>query len=130
MTNNKYDTNYSGWADKWKQIWYKLQWADKMKFKSGKKALEKLGFDPIKRQVELFERLTIEDEYWMEVRQGLIFVGDSRVRYSSVMHLGVLSGLNKVANDLIRYGYGRVEEGDGRLNVDKVPPLVINLQND
>ena len=103
------------------------------KLKSGKKTLEKLKFDPIQRQVELYERLMLEDAYWCEVRDTIgITVLDKdmvevkRPRYSAVAHMTVLSGLNKVANDLMRYGYARVDETIP-FDVDKIPPLQITL---
>jgi len=106
-----------------------------MKFKTGKKTLEKARFNPLTKQIELYERLMVEDEYWIEVRNGNIFVdgydgSPVKVKYSSVMHLGVLSGLSKVANDLTRYGFGRVSESDDMLSVDKVPPLQIMLSSE
>jgi len=106
------------------------------------KRLKKLGYDPLKAQVALHKRLIIEDNFWTAVRHGDIkgivdcqmALGvdvdnvDKIPRYSSVMHVAVLSGLNKVANDLLRYGYARVPEGDSiGSGLEKLPPLQITL---
>jgi len=101
--------------------------------KSSKKLLTKLQFNPIQKQIELYERLLVEDDYWVEVREGgITYTGSDGelkiMRYSSVAHNNAISLLNKISTDLLRYGYGRVAEDTIDLgNVDKVAPLVINL---
>ena len=104
-------------------------------YKEPSKLLRELDFDPIRRTTELYERLIVEDSYWTDVRQGKVLIENSAselvtMRYSSVAHSACLNLLNKATNDLMRYGYARVSEEENKLDVDKVPSLIINLSGE
>ena len=103
--------------------------------KKSQEKLAELGFDPITKMVQLYERLTKEDQYW-EMMKGksnnvqLDAEGKEvkRTRYSSHAHAAVLGQLEKVINNLMRYNYGRVPE-TVNLNLEKKPGLVVNTTN-
>lgn len=91
--------------------------------------LDELGFDPIGELVMLYRQLQNEDKLMCSLRDGTWrpLNDDGRVqRYSSMAHMALLSQLEKVASQLLRYGYGRVPE---TIIVDEKnhTPLVIKL---
>jgi hypothetical protein len=91
--------------------------------------LRQLDFDPIGRQVELYRKLDEEEKYLCQLRDGnpiFLDADGKRIRYSAQHHSTVLGTLQKIANDLMRYGYGRVSE---TINVQTQKPakVIINL---
>lgn len=75
--------------------------------------LEELGFDPIGELVMLYRQLQNEDKIMCSLRDGTyVPINDDgrRIRYSYVAHMTLLGQLEKVASQLLRYGYGRVPE--------------------
>jgi hypothetical protein len=94
------------------------------------KRLNQLGFDPIQELVQLYRQLQNEDKIMCAVRDGtrVSLTEEGRtVRYSAVAHVALMGQLEKIANDLVRYGYGRVPE---TVNVeDKRSPasIVVHL---
>ena len=75
--------------------------------------LEELGFDPIGELVMLYKQLQNEDKIMCAIRDGVyIQLNDkaNKIRYSYVAHMTLLGQLEKVASQLLRYGYGRVPE--------------------
>ena len=101
--------------------------------KRSNERLAELGFDPIEKLVELYKSLEAEHEYWMELKkvsqvQELTKGGKHKKthRYSGHAHAAILAQMEKVANDLMRYNYGRVPE---TINVNAVKPqgMIVNL---
>jgi hypothetical protein len=96
--------------------------------------LKQLGFDPIERLVNLYARLEEEDEYWQTLKQYTSVAETSRTgktikkvhKYSGVAHSAVLAQMEKVANDLMRYCYGRVPE-TVNVNAVNTKPMIVNL---
>ena len=75
--------------------------------------LEELGFDPIGELVMLYKQLQNEDKIMCAIRDGVyVQLNDkaNKIRYSYVAHMTLLGQLEKVASQLLRYGYGRVPE--------------------
>jgi len=87
--------------------------------------LKKLGFEPIEQLVLLHERLEREHEYHCSLRDGTN-TGPVRVRYSLVAHTALLSQLEKVASQLLRYRWARVSE-TVVLDTGELPAFNIHL---
>ncbi|MDH5182251.1 MAG: hypothetical protein OEX12_00040 [Gammaproteobacteria bacterium] len=95
--------------------------------------LEELDFDPLEKQVMLYRRLVKEDEWWENLKAGTSVVdvdADGKkkktLRYSGIAHAAILAQMQKIGNDLMRYGYGRVPENVGS-GLEAPPPLQIGL---
>ena len=95
--------------------------------------LKKLGFDPIEKLVNLYNKLEQENEFYCKLRevgqlQELDNMGEPirTVRYSHIAHTNILSQLEQVSSQLLRYRYARVPE---TINMEssKIPTLNINL---
>ena len=96
-----------------------------------KRKLEELGHDPIERLVALHKHLISEEEKHRLMRDGLYTVigkdgKEYRARYSPVAHVAVLSQIEKVNNDLIRYRYARIPETQ-QVEFDMPAGMVINM---
>jgi hypothetical protein len=100
---------------------------------ASKRRLAQLDFDPIERLVNLYKELDEEIRYMRDLRD---FKVPSHItaegeelkppRYSAVALAAILAQKEKVANDLLRYGYGRVPE-TVNINETQNSPLVIQL---
>lgn len=90
--------------------------------------LKELQYDPIKELVKLYNKLTAEDKYHEDVREGRRLDADGDpVRYRVQAHVSVKEQMIRVAESLLRYGYGRVPE---TMQIEgDMSPLVINLTN-
>jgi len=94
--------------------------------------LNELGFDPIGELVMLYRQLQNEDKLMCALRDGThvpLNPEGKSVRYSYVAHMTLLSQLEKISSQLLRYGYGRVPE---TINIEEKTndPLIINLVMD
>jgi hypothetical protein len=96
--------------------------------------LRKLQFDPIEKLVNLYEKLEAENEFYLQLRDriGVTELDENgnelrKIRYSYVGHTAVLSQLEKVSSQLLRYRYARVPE---TVNIDSehIPMLNITLE--
>ena len=89
--------------------------------------LQELGFDPLAAQVYLYRKLDKEanrQETLIETPRKLPN-GDIQ-RFSAMAYSNTLMLQQKIANDLLRYAYARVPEGE--LNKDpRIGGLTINL---
>lgn len=99
-----------------------------------KNKLKKLDFDPIEKLVNLYDKLEKENEFYLKLREAgnAIQIDDNgnevkRIRYSYVGHTNVLSQLEKVSSQLLRYRYARVPE---TVNIDSehIPSFNIHLE--
>ena len=84
-------------------------------FRDARRRMFQLDFDPLDTQIKLFHKLKEELDTQEKIRKGELIQLDSegrrrKVRYSGVAHMSVLVQLQKIANDLMRYKYGRVPE--------------------
>ena len=68
--------------------------------------LQRLGFDPIQKMVELHENIEADLANLMYDEDGEI-----RKNYSQVAYAQMMSIKQKVVADLLRFGYARVTEG-------------------
>lgn len=77
--------------------------------------LKCLGFDPIKKLVDSYEEIQGEIERQKKIRAGeiveLTATGKPRA-YRAEIHHALIAQRDKIANDLLRYGYKRVPEND------------------
>jgi len=101
--------------------------------KRSRQRLAELKFDPIEKLVMLYKKLEEEDKWYVELRKATsvkVLGKDGKpqktLRYSAVAHSTVLAQLEKIGNDLLRYGYGRVSE-TVNVNNQNPSPLLINL---
>ena len=98
--------------------------------------LATLGFDPIEKLVNLYKTLEEEHNYYVNLREANVQINEMTAsgkikkthRYSGVAHAAVLSNMEKVSNDLMRYAYGRVPEG--MTSLDKPVGAMIVQLND
>ena len=104
-------------------------------FDGGKRSIAVLktrGFDPINALVDQYETLRKELIYHDKVRDGKIIpltaTGKER-RYDSEAHMAVFNLLVQIGDKLLRYGYGRVPEGNVEGPV-KPSTLVIKLNRE
>ncbi len=95
--------------------------------------LKKLGFDPIEKLVNLYNKLEKENEFYCKLREvGQLEQIDNNgdtvrtIRYSHIAHTNILSQLEKVSSQLLRYRYARVPE-TVNLESNHIPALNINL---
>jgi hypothetical protein len=89
--------------------------------------LQELGFDPLAAQVYLYRKLDKEadrQETLMEAPRRLPN-GDIQ-RFSAMAYSNTLMLQQKIANDLLRYAYARVPEGEQKTD-PRVGGLTINL---
>lgn len=95
--------------------------------KSSVEKLRSLGVDPIEYQVEIYNEVCKEIEELQQLKNApkMLKNGDVR-RYSAMAHAQLLVIKQKIANDLMRYGYARTPE---TVNVAPVAPkgITINL---
>ena len=89
------------------------------------KKLKQLGFDPIEKMVELYNKINIQLEA-MDHKQDLMLDGFKGHGYSGIVHATLLATQQKLTNDLMRYKYARVSEADTEMAV-KPPPIFIQL---
>lgn len=88
---------------------------------SARKRLEELGFDPIQKMIDLYDQL-----------EGQIFAiqfypdGTKREKVSALALSNMVSTQQKIANDLMRYGYARAPETN-ETKINSVAPMVIQL---
>jgi hypothetical protein len=93
-----------------------------------KERLRELGFDPIGELVETYEQILELIQYEYDLRDGIVVrltkAGAERVWYPDMLDK-LMDKKLRVAEQLLRYGYGRVPE---TVNVmEKKPmPLIIN----
>ena len=87
--------------------------------------LNDIGFDPIARMVELYDEVSIEilELEWIRDNQA-----KTKKKYSGVAHSNLLVLKQKLVNDLLRYGYSRVNENTQPVGNTK-PGLTINLSS-
>ena len=98
--------------------------------------LGELGFDPMQRRVDTYRRLEAELAWWEAIRDktivdviGLKPNGDPKTRaYSFDAHMRIFEQLDRAADGLMRYAYGRVPETQIVENKQRVP-FTINLTN-
>jgi hypothetical protein len=83
--------------------------------------LEQLKFDPILRMVQQYDRLE-EDIYNLTHNPD----GSYKEKFSHMAYSSMALIQQKIANDLIRYGYARVTETTN-VNNNNVGPLMIQL---
>lgn len=91
------------------------------------KSVEKLcqlNFDPIQRMVQTYDRIDRELDSMLYDEDG-----EPKRRFSQVAYASLLGIQQKIANDLIRYGYQRVSEGTEQL-VTASMPINITLTRD
>jgi hypothetical protein len=77
------------------------------------KKLRELGFDPLEAQVKLYKELVIEEAFVRSLRNGKVIHVDcegKRVKYSAMYHTSLLTMIQKTAEAMTRYAYGRVPE--------------------
>lgn len=95
--------------------------------KSSVEKLKQLGVDPIEMQVEIYNETCKEIKELEELKlcPKLLKNGDTR-RYSAMAHAQLLTIKQKIANDLMRYGYARIPE---TVNIKPEAPkgITINL---
>jgi hypothetical protein len=91
--------------------------------------LKQLGFDPIERLVVRHQELTAELELQKKKRDGTVIElrADGKPKAFVMDHLlGLHDRLTAIEKELLRYGYGRVNEGEAP-EKPKGSSLVINL---
>ena len=95
--------------------------------------LKKLSFDPIEKLVNVYDKLEAKHKHFEALRKEgpIIHIDDNgevvnRVRYSHLGHAAILSQMEKVASQLLRYKYSRVPE-TVNVNSDRIPEFTINL---
>lgn len=88
-------------------------------------ALEANGYDPINELVTLHHRLLAEDQFWSMLRENPRMYP---VRYSGMTHANILSQIEKVASQLLRYGYRAVD--NIAASSSETPRLVISLNSE
>lgn len=95
--------------------------------KSSVQKLRELGVDPIEYQVEIYNEVCKEIKELQSLKDApkVLRNGDTR-RYSAMAHAQLLVIKQKIANDLMRYGYARTPE---TVNVKPAVPkgITINL---
>ena len=100
--------------------------------KRGAQILEALHFDPIGEMVSQYEKLQEELEIQEKWRDGEIvklYASGRVMPYNAEVHQKIYDQLQKITNDLMRYAYARVPEGNDA-EAKPVQPLVINLSED
>jgi hypothetical protein len=85
--------------------------------------LRQLGFDPIDVMVALYRKLQKEEQRLVMIRDNTM-VGTYQ-KYSSIAHAQILSQMRDIANDLMRYGYGRVPETVNVENHSATPLTIV-----
>lgn len=92
--------------------------------------LQELHFDPIERLVVTYMKLEQEIERYEKLRSGELreLMPSGKVRYyNEDSHLAVYDRLIKISEQLLRYRYGRVPEGDNQDKMKKAGALVVQL---
>lgn len=87
--------------------------------------LNDIGFDPISRMVDLYDEVSIEilEMEWIRDNQA-----KTKKRYSVIAHASLLTLKQKLINDLLRFGYSRVNENVTPVGTQR-PGLTITLSN-
>lgn len=85
---------------------------------NSRKRLVQLEFDPIQRQIELFDRI-----------ERKILELESQPRYSMVAYAQLIATKQKIANDLMRYGYSRMPETNEIKNINTAPVKIMLTDN-
>ena len=104
-------------------------------FDGGKRSIAVLkanNFDPIGKLIELYHKMVDEVKFWEDIRDGKKVVLDyyeKPLRYSADMHANAQNILMNISDKLLRYGYGRVPEGNIEGPV-KPSTLVIKLNRE
>jgi hypothetical protein len=92
--------------------------------------LQQLHFDPIERLVATYIKLEEEIDRQEKLRSGEIkeLMNNGRMRtYRQEDHLNLFDRLIKISEQLLRYRYGRVPEGDNQDKMKKAGALVVQL---
>jgi hypothetical protein len=102
---------------------------------SSQKRLKQLGFDPIRKLVQQYNKLEKEIEYWELAREHSEVVEldkegkeKKRKRYSYIAHMACYVQMEKIGSQLMRYMYGRVPE-TVNINENRTKSLVIEMSN-
>ena len=95
--------------------------------KSSVMKLAELGVDPIEMMVQTYHEVTEEmkDMQALKLKPLVLPNGDTR-RFSAMAYAQLLTIHQKIAADLMRYGYGRVPE-TVKIEEKKLPGLTIQL---
>lgn len=76
--------------------------------------LRQLGFDPIEKMVDLYQKITKEIEKMDKLNTNntafTTMTGERRTRFSGVAYANLIAIQQKIIADLMRYGYARVSE--------------------
>jgi hypothetical protein len=92
--------------------------------------LQELHFDPIERLVHTYMKLEQEIVRYERLRSGELreLMPSGKVRYyNEDSHMNVYDRLIKISEQLLRYRYGRVPEGDTQDKLKQAGALVIQL---
>ena len=85
------------------------------------KKLEELGFDPIEKLVELYDRLD-SDIYNLTYDEN----GLPRTKYSVIAYSNLMAAKQRCITELMRYGYARAMEGV-EVHTQALAPITISL---
>jgi len=96
--------------------------------------MKELNFDPLDEQVELYRKMKDELLMFERMRRGeLIRMAsdgtEKIIHYSAVAHQTLYSSMQKLANDMMRYKYGRVPESI-EMEIKDSMGMIINLHKD
>ena len=95
--------------------------------KSSVMKLAELGVDPIEMMVQTYHEVTEEMKDMLKLKtQPLVLPNGDTRRFSAMAYAQLLTIHQKIAADLMRYGYGRVPE-TVKIEEKKLPSLVIQL---
>lgn len=99
--------------------------------KRSRAVLRDLGFDPITALVEQYRELEEELRYHEALRAGTIVQLSEKgnpLRYRWEPHMKCYELLQAIGDKLLRYGYGRVPEGDDLSN-RRPAPMIIEMSS-
>ena len=95
--------------------------------KSSVMKLAELGVDPIEMMVQTYHEVTEEMKDMLKLKtQPLVLPNGDTRRFSAMAYAQLLTIHQKIAADLMRYGYGRVPE-TVKIEEKKLPGLTIQL---
>ena len=92
--------------------------------------LEYLKFDPIGELVDAYDSVCKEIIRMECIRDGLVVESrlDGKPRaYNREIHMALIDRRIAIANNLLRYGYGRAPEGDPKEETKEKPTLIVQL---
>jgi hypothetical protein len=95
---------------------------------TSKEKLASLRYDPIENMILNHDRILAQLEYYDQWREGTLVPLDANGKpryYNAEVHMNLYDKLNKIAESLLRYNYGRVSEAENNERISA--PIVINL---